>query len=272
MSGKTLIDPSARIAKGAEIGPGAFVGPNCVVGPDVTIGPGCRLVANVHVTGHTSIGAGTVIYPFASLGTPPQSVKYAGGPTRLVVGANCDVREGVTMNIGTEDDRGVTEVGDRCFLMAGAHVAHDCKVGNDVTFANNTLLGGHCAIGDFVVFGGHTAVRQYVRIGDGAMITGMSGVRADVIPWGIVEGERAMLVGLNVVGMRRRGLSKAAIHRVREAYRSMFFGDGTFRARVDKTAVDFGDDQLVQAIIGFIRSGTRPLTMAAHRVQRDEPD
>ena len=199
-----------------------------MIGPDVVLGAGCRLVAHVHVAGHTTIGPDTVIYPFASLGTPPQSVKYRGEPTRLAIGAQCDIREGVTINIGTADDRGITEVGDRCFLMAGSHVAHDCRVGNDVIFANNTLLGGHVVIGDFVVFGGHAAVRQFVRIGDGAMITGLSGVRADIIPWGIVEGERAVLVGLNVVGMRRRGLPRRPFTRRGAPIRRCFSVTGRF--------------------------------------------
>ncbi len=163
------------------------------------------LVAHVNLTGHTTIGPRTVIYPFASLGSPPQSVSYRGGPTRLVIGAECDIRENVTMNTGTEDGGGVTEVGDRCFFMVGSHVAHDCKVGNDVMFANNILLGGHVTIGDNVVFGGGVAVRQFVRIGEGAMIVGLSGVRADVIPYGMAHGPLADLIGLNVVGMRRRG-------------------------------------------------------------------
>jgi UDP-N-acetylglucosamine acyltransferase len=259
------IDPAARVAPGAAIGRDVFIGPYCVVGPDVVIGDGCRLIAHVHVTGHTSIGARTVIYPFASLGAPPQSVKYRGGPTRLVVGADCDIREGVTMNTGTEDDRAVTEVGDRCFLMVGSHVGHDCKVGHDVTFANNVVLGGHVTVGDFVVFGGQAAVRQFVRIGEGAMIVGMSGVRADVIPFGMAQGPLADLIGLNVVGMRRRGVSKADIHRLRQAYEAMFFGAGTFRERLEQVAAKVVGDPLVDKVIAFIRAGTRPLTMAVRR-------
>ena len=148
-----LIDPTARIEAGAVIGENASIGPYCVIGSHVVVGDGCKLLAHVHVTGHTSIARCTVLYPFSSLGTPPQSVKYRGGPTRLVIGADCDIREGVTVNIGTEDDRGVTEVGDRCWLMVGSHIGHDCKVGNDVIFANNVVLGGHVTIGDFAVFG-----------------------------------------------------------------------------------------------------------------------
>jgi len=264
------IDPTARIERGAQIGQDVSIGPYCVVGPHVAIADGCRLVAHVHVTGHTAIGPRTVIYPFASLGTPPQSVKYRGGPTRLVIGADCDLREGVTVNTGTEDDRGVTEVGDRCFMMVGSHVGHDCRVGSDVTFANNVVLGGHVSIGDFVMLGGQAAVRQFVRIGEGAMVVGLSGVRADVIPFGLVQGPLADLIGLNVVGMRRRGASKADIHRLRQVYEALFFGAGTFRERLDKIAASDRGPQLVDKVIAFIRAGSRPLTMAVRRADTSE--
>ena len=264
------IDPTALIEPGAVIGRDVAIGPYCVIGRNVAIGDGCRLVAHVHVAGHSTIGPRTVIYPFASLGTPPQSVKYRGGPTRLTVGADCDIREGVTINTGTEDDRGVTEVGDRCFLMVGSHIGHDCKVGSDVTFANNVVLGGHVTIGDFAVFGGQAAVRQFVRVGEGAMVVGLSGVRADVIPFGLVQGPLADLIGLNVVGMRRRGSSKADIHRLRQAYEAMFFGAGTFRQRLDQVAAQSGGDPLVAKVIAFIRAGSRPLTMAIRRASVDE--
>jgi UDP-N-acetylglucosamine acyltransferase len=164
----------------------------------------------------------------------------------------------------------VTEVGDRCWLMVGSHVGHDCKVGNDVIFANNVVLGGHVTIGDFAVFGGQAAVRQFVRVGEGAMVVGLSGVRADVIPFGLVQGPLADLIGLNVVGMRRRGSGKAEIHRLRRAYEAMFFGSGTFRERLDKVAAQSGSDPLVAKVIAFIRSGSRPLTMAIRRAARGE--
>jgi UDP-N-acetylglucosamine acyltransferase len=264
------IDPTARIEPGAVIGHNASIGPYCVIGPHVELGDGCKLLAHVHVAGHTAIGPRTVVYPFASLGTPPQSVKYRGGATRLVIGAECEIREGVTVNTGTEDDRGITEVGDRCCLMVGSHIGHDCKVGNDVIFANNVVLGGHVTIGDFAVFGGQAAVRQFVRIGEGAMVVGLSGVRADVIPFGLVQGPLADLIGLNVVGMRRRGSSKADIHRLRQAYEAMFFGAGTFRERLDHVAAQNGADPLVGKVIAFIRAGSRPLTMAIRRASTDE--
>ena len=263
------IDPSARIDAGAKIGKDVSIGPYCTVGAHVSIGDNCRLVAHVNLTGHTTIGPRTVIHPFASLGSPPQSLSYRGGPTRLVVGADCDIRENVTMNTGTEDHRGVTEIGDHCFIMVGSHVAHDCKVGKHVVFANNILLGGHITIGDHVVFGGGVAVRQFVRIGEGAMIVGLSGVRADVIPFGMAHGPLADLIGLNVIGMRRRGFSKTDVQRVRSAYQALFFGEGEFRARIDQVASEYGADPLVNKIIEFIRAGKRPLTMAVMRNTAD---
>jgi UDP-N-acetylglucosamine acyltransferase len=265
-----MIDASARIEAGAAIGQNVSIGPYCTIGPHVSVGDGCRLHAHVNLTGHTTIGARTVIHPFASLGSAPQSVKYRGGPTRLVVGADCDIREGVTLNTGTEDDRGVTQVGDRCFLMVGAHVAHDCLVGNNVVFANNVVLGGHVTVGDNVMFGGGVAVRQFVRIGEGAMIVGLSGVRADLIPWGMAHGPLAHLIGLNVVGMRRSGVSKAEILRVRRAYEALFFGEGEFRARLDQVEREYGDDARVRKIVDFIRAGKRPFTMAIRRGDSDE--
>jgi len=260
-----MIDPSARIESGAKIGKDVSIGPYCIVGPHATIGDGCRLVGHVNIAGHTSIGPRTVIYPFASLGTPPQSVKYRGGLTRLVVGADCDIREGVTMNTGTEDGGGVTEVGDKCFFMVGSHVAHDCTVGSNVIFANNVVLGGHVTVGDNVVFGGQSAVVQFARIGEGAMIVGLSGIRADVIPFAMAQGPLAFLVGLNVIGMRRRGIAKADIHRVRAAYEMLFFGEGEFRGRLDRVAADYGDSPLVGKIVDFIRAGKRALSTATKR-------
>lgn len=266
---ETRIDPTARIEDGAVVGQGVQIGPYCTIGPHVTLGDGCRLLGHVNVTGHTTIGPRTVIRPFASLGSPPQSFSYRGGPTRLTVGADCDIRENVTMNTGTEDDHGLTEVGNNCFLMVGTHIGHDCRVGNNVVFANNTMLGGHVSVGDKVVFGGNVAVRQFVRIGEGAMIVGMSGVRADVIPFGMAQGPLAFLVGLNVVGMRRRGLSKAEIHGVRAAYRELFFGDGELRTRIEQVAAAHAGNALVGRIFEFIRAGKRPLTMATKRGEAD---
>jgi UDP-N-acetylglucosamine acyltransferase len=255
------IDPTARIADGARLATDVEIGPYCVIGPRVELRSGVRLLAHVNVAGVTTIGERTVVAPFASLGTAPQSVKYRGGPTRLVIGADCDIRESVTMNTGTEDDRGVTEVGDRCLLMVGSHIGHDCKVGSNVTFANNVVLGGHVTIGDNVTFGGAVAVRQFVRIGSGAMIVGLSGVRADVIPWGLAFGHLANLIGLNIIGMKRRGVARGDIHALRAAYEALFFGEGSFRDRLDRIAGG-KDSPQVEQMIAFIRGGSRPLTMA----------
>jgi UDP-N-acetylglucosamine acyltransferase len=263
------IDSSARIAAGAVIGRDVTIGPFCTVGPNVSIGDGCVLTSHVNIAGHTSIGPRNRIQSFASLGTPPQSTGYRGEPTRLVVGADNDIREHVTMNTGTVADRGITQVGDGCMFMVNSHVAHDCTVGNKVIFANNAVLGGHVVVGDNVVFGGGVAVRQFVRVGEGAMLVGLSGIRADIIPYGMAHGPLANHVGLNVVGMRRRGLSKADVHRVRDAYQALFFGAGEFRARLEQVAADFAGEALVMKIVDFIRAGKRPLTMAIRRGEAD---
>jgi UDP-N-acetylglucosamine acyltransferase len=254
------IDPSARVADGALLGPGVEIGPYCIVGPQVELHSGVRLLAHVHVTGVTTIGEGTVIYPFASLGTPPQSVHYHGEPTRLVIGTRCDVRESVTMNTGTEAGGGITRVGDRCMFMVGSHVGHDCIVGNDVTLANNTVLGGHVSVGDFTFLGGHVAIHQFVRIGEGVMMAGMSAARDDIIPFGFALGQTGALVGLNVVGLTRRGTSRTELHTLRRAYRSLFFAEGRIADRIDAVEREFAGNPLVGKIIAFIRAGgKRPL-------------
>ncbi len=262
-----MIDATARVAAGATIAEDVEIGPYCIVGPHVELGPGVRLLSHVNVTGHTSVGARTVVYPFASLGAPPQSVHYRGGPTRLVIGADCQIREGCTANIGTEDGRGVTRIGDGCFMMVGSHVGHDCEVGNHVTFANNAVLAGHVSVGDYVVFGGQAAVRQFVRIGAGVMVAGLTGIRADIIPWSMVEGRIGHLAGLNVVGLRRRGFAKADIQRLRAAYRELFFGEGTFRSRVEAVAARKDDPPVADVIAFLAANGDRPLTMGVRRAE-----
>jgi len=249
------IDPTARVADGARLGSEVEVGPYCIVGPDVTLGDGVRLHAHVNLAGVTTIGAETQIYPFASLGTPPQSVHYKGEPTKLIVGAKCLIREGVTMNTGTAGGGGETRVGDRCMLMVGSHVAHDCVIGDDVIFANNATLGGHCAVGNHVFIGGMVGAHQFTRIGEQAVIGGMSGVEFDVIPFAALLGGRGELAGLNIVGLKRRGFSREAIHSLRAAYRALFFGEGTLSSRVDAIERDFASDANAQKIVAFIRAG-----------------
>lgn len=264
------IDSTARVAPSAVIGAGVTIGPYCVIGPHVALGDGCNLVAHVHITGHTTIGAETTIYPFASLGTPPQSVHYKGGPTRLVVGANCQIRESVTINTGTEAGGGVTTVGDGAFLMVGAHVAHDCQVGNNVVFANNAVIGGHCEVGDYVFLGGHCAVHQHVRLGESSMVAGYSAVREDVIPFGYVLYPAARLAGLNVVGMRRRGVTRAGIAAVRAAYQVLFESDGEFAARIDNVEKEYSSVPEVAKIVAFLRSAKRPVMLTKLRGNTDD--
>jgi UDP-N-acetylglucosamine acyltransferase len=259
------IDETARIAKGAELADDAEVGPYCVVGPRVKLAAGVKLTSHVNIQGVTSIGAGTEVYPFASLGTPPQSVRYRGGATELIVGAKCQIRESVTMNTGTEDGGGITRIGDGCFLMAGSHVAHDCIVGNNVIFANNAVIGGHVEVGDFTFFGGHCAVHQHVRIGESVMVAGYSAIREDVIPFGYVLYPVGRLAGLNMVGMRRRGLKREAIQAIRAAYQVLFEGEGEFAPRVDRAEAEHGSVPEVGKVIAFLRSAKRPVMMTTVR-------
>jgi len=263
------IDASARVAEGARLADDVEIGPFCTVGPKVELAAGVRLISHVVVTGSTSIGPRTIVYPFVSLGTPPQSVHYHGGDTRLVIGADCQLREGFTANIGTEDGGGVTRIGDGCFFMVNSHIAHDCKVGNHVTFANNVVIAGHVSVGDHVVFGGQAAVRQFVRIGRGVMIAGLTGIRADVIPWSIVEGRKGHLAGLNVVGMTRRGFSRDEIRELRRAYQRIFFGDDPFRARVEAMHAEGTDHApLVAEVLDFIRAAKGPVTFASKLTEK----
>lgn len=266
-----MIDATARVADGARIGNGVEIGPYCIVGPQVALGDGVRLIAHVHVSGVTVLGEATVVYPFTSLGTPPQSVHYRGGATRLVVGSHCELREGVTMNTGTEDGGGVTKVGKRCLFMVGSHVGHDCQVGDHVTFANGVVLGGHVAVGDYAFLGGHAAVRQYARIGEGAMVAGLSGISRDLIPFGYALGQIADLAGLNVVGLRRRRASRADLHRLRDAYRALFLGKGVFGDRFKRFAGEFANDPLAGKIVTFIRDGGKlPLMQPAELQDHDK--
>jgi UDP-N-acetylglucosamine acyltransferase len=257
----TAIDSTARVAAGAQLGKDVVIGPYCIIGPKVTIGDGCQLLTHVHVTGRTTIGPRTRISAFASLGTAPQSVHYKGEDTALTIGADCDIREHVTMNIATAKGAGVTRVGERCFFMVGTHVAHDCVVGNQVVFANNATIAGHVEVGDHVFLGGLCAVHQFVRIGEQAIIGGLAGVAFDVIPYAAVVGHRGELAGLNRIGLRRRGFSTADIQKIKQAYNDLFFGAGTLKERVETVARTYADDSRVMRIVEFIRGGkSRRLT------------
>lgn len=267
-----LIDSTARVEDGAQIGSDVSIGPYCIIGPHVVLGDGAKLIAHVHLAGHTTIGARTTIYPFASLGAPPQSVHYHGEPTRLEIGADCLIREHVTMNTGTVGGGSLTRVGERCMFMSYSHVAHDCLVGNDVTFANSATIGGHCTVGDFVFMGGLSAAHQFVRIGAQAMIGGLTGLRGDVIPYGFANGQHAVLDGLNVVGMKRRKFTRERLHAVRKGYLDLFYGAGHFTDRVAACDARNDLDPALREIVDFIQAGNkRSLCMARRRPQNGKP-
>ncbi|MDD3182725.1 MAG: acyl-ACP--UDP-N-acetylglucosamine O-acyltransferase [Alphaproteobacteria bacterium] len=250
----TQIHATAIVDAKAKIGADVEIGPYCVVGPDVQLGDKVRLVAHVVVDGRTTMGAGTVVYPFASIGQRPQDLKYHGELSALEIGENNQIREHVTMNPGTEGGGMLTRVGNNGLFMVGSHVAHDCNVGNNVIMANNATLAGHVVVGDFVVIGGLAAVHQFVRIGPHAMIGGMSGVENDVIPYGMVKGERAHLAGLNIVGLERRGFGRDDIHALRSAYRTLFSKEGTMAERLEDVAQHYASKTLVDGMVEFVRS------------------
>ncbi|NWH08934.1 MAG: acyl-ACP--UDP-N-acetylglucosamine O-acyltransferase [Alphaproteobacteria bacterium] len=251
-----IVSPEARLAADVRIGP------FCTVGPRVTLMAGVNLVSHVVVDGRTEIGAGTTIYPFASLGHAPQSIAYKGEDTGLIIGEKNLIREGVTMNPGTASARGETRIGSNCMFMAGSHVAHDCWLGNNIIMANNVMLGGHVTIGDYVWLGGGSAVHQWSRVGMHAFVGGMAGLEGDLIPFGSVMGNRAHLAGLNLVGLKRRGFSREVIHDLRNAYRLLFAEEGTFQERLEDVAELFVSRPEVMSIVEFVREGgERPLCM-----------
>jgi UDP-N-acetylglucosamine acyltransferase len=251
----SMIDPTARIEDGAVIGEGTSIGPYCIVGPHVVIGANCKLVAHVHVTAQTTIGDGCTIHPFVALGGPPQSTGHRGELTKLQIGQGCTIREQSTMNAGTVAGGGITRVGDRGYFMNCSHVGHDCVVGNDVIFATSATLGGHSEIGDFVFIGGLSAVHQFARVGSQVMIGALSGVRSDVIPFSLVSGQFAKLVGLNTVGMRRRKFSHERLARLRSFYRALFHGPGAFADRLKEVRHQAAADPAIAEILTFIDAG-----------------
>ncbi len=252
---ETFIHKTAIVEDGAKIGAGAKIGPFCMVGPEVELGEGCELVSHVAVAGQTTIGARTRIFPFASIGHIPQDLKYRGEPSTLDIGSDCTLREGVTMNPGTEGGGLKTVIGDRCAFLANSHVGHDTKVGNDVILSNNVMLAGHVTVGDFVIFGGGAAVIQFARVGSHAFVGGLTGLENDLIPYGMAMGNRAHLAGLNIIGLRRRGFTREQIHEIRRAYRLLFADEGTLAERVEDVAGEFDTHPFIHEILDFIREG-----------------
>jgi UDP-N-acetylglucosamine acyltransferase len=263
------IHPTAIVEDGAKLGDGVKVGPYSMVGSDVVLGDGVELVSHVVVAGRTTIGAGTRIFPFASIGHQPQDLKYKGEASTLVIGKTCLIREGVTMNPGTEGGGMETVVGDNCAFLANSHVGHDCRVGSNVILSNNVMLAGHVTVGDFVIIGGGAAVIQFARVGNHAFLGGMSGLEQDLIPYGMALGNRAHLSGLNIVGLQRRGFSRADIHDLRRAYRLMFAAEGTMIERVGDVAAEFSTHPIVVEIVEFIRAGGKRSLCTPRAVSED---
>lgn len=241
-----IVEPGARIAGDVSIGPYSCIG------PEVELGSGVSIAAHVVITGRTSIGAGTRIFPFVSLGQPPQHTHYAGEPSRLVIGRDNVIREYVTMNPGTRAGGMLTSVGDGGYYMVGSHVGHDCHVGDRVMIANGVLLGGHVEIGSHVVIGGDTSIHQHVRIGSYSMVAGSSGVLQDIIPFGLAHGFPARLAGLNVVGLRRNGFSDEDIAALRSAFRVIFAGR-SLSDGIEAAAERFAASRPVQELVTFLR-------------------
>jgi UDP-N-acetylglucosamine acyltransferase len=248
------IHPTAIVEPGAEIAEGVTIGAYSVIGAQVVLHRGVRIHSHVVVAGRTEIGEDSEVFSFASLGNAPQDRKFRGEQSRLVIGARNVIREYVTMNPGTDQGGLVTRIGNNGLFLTGAHVAHDCEIGDHVLLVNQATLGGHCVVGDYASIGGLSAVHQWVRIGAYAFIGGMSAIENDVIPFGMALGNRAYLGGLNIVGLKRRNFDREQIHTLRKAYRMLFAAEGTLMERLSDVEKMFPDDAAVQRIVQFIRA------------------
>jgi UDP-N-acetylglucosamine acyltransferase len=254
-----MIHKSSVINSKAIIGNNVKIGPFCYVGAEVEIEEGVELISNIHIEGNTKIGKGTKIFPFASIGTQPQDLKYNNEENSLVIGKNNLIREYVTINPGTSGGGSKTIIGNNCLFMISSHVAHDCKIGNEVIIANNVPLGGHVTIEDSVVIGGNSAVQQYTRIGRLAMIGGMTGVLKDVIPFGLSIGNRNYLQGLNLIGLRRKKYENKKIMGLDKAYKEIF-SSNNLHENLTKINGEYKDNELVNEVVTFIeKDKKRPI-------------
>ena len=248
-----IIDSNAKISKDVSIGP------YTVIGPNVEIGDETEIQSHVNITGNTKIGKNNKIYPFASIGNDPQDLKYKGEETKLEIGDNNKIREYVTINPGTEGGGGLTKVGSNCLFMVSAHIAHDCFVGNNVILANNVPLGGHAHIGDNAIIGGNSAVQQFTRVGKSAMIGGMCGVVRDIIPYGIAHGNRSVLQGLNLIGLRRKNIPNKEIMILSDAYKEIFKNEN-LTENLNNLPNQFKNNELVKEVIEFLeKDKKRPI-------------
>ncbi|PWJ85760.1 acyl-[acyl-carrier-protein]--UDP-N-acetylglucosamine O-acyltransferase [Pseudaminobacter salicylatoxidans] len=253
MQTETFIHPSAVVEDGAQLGANVHVGPFCHVGPEVSIGDGTRLVSHVAISGATTIGSGCSIHPQAALGGPPQNNAHKGGRTTLTIGDNCTIREYVTMHVGTDNARGATTIGSNCTFLTYTHVGHDCVLGNNITMAAGAMLAGHVELGDNVGIGGLTGVHQFVRVGRGAFLAGGSMVIGDVLPFTLAMGNRAKLRGLNVVGLRRSGMTRSDMLILRRAYKTLFDRSRPVSENIEIAQSEFAGSPIAMEMVDFIR-------------------
>ena len=254
-----MIHDTSIVDKKAKVSSSAKIGPYTIIGPNVEIGDNTDIHSHVNIAGHTKIGSGTTIFPFASIGTQPQDLKYRGEKNNLIIGSNNIIREYVTINPGTESGGSTTSIGNNCLFMISSHIAHDCKIGNNVVIANNVPLGGHVTIEDSVTIGGNSAVQQFTRIGRLAMIGGMTGVLNDVIPFGLSFGNRNYLMGLNLIGLRRNKYDNKKILELTEAYKEIF-SSKNLHEKLSKINGQYKDNELVKEVTSFIsKDKKRPI-------------
>jgi len=254
-----MIHKTSIIDKKAKISDNVIVGPYSIIGPNVEIEENVEIHSHVNITGNTKIGAGTKIFPFASIGTEPQDLKFKGEKNSLIIGKNNKIREYVTINPGTEGGGGITSIGNDCLFMISSHVAHDCKVGNNVVIANNVPLGGHAIIEDSVIIGGNSAVQQFTRVGRLAMVGGMTGVLKDVIPFGLSFGNRNYLKGLNLIGLRRNKYQNKEIIELGEVYKKIFL-EGNLHENVNRINSEYKKNNLIKEVTEFIlKDKKRPI-------------
>ena len=252
---KNLIHPSAVIETGAKIANDVMIGPFSFIGADVVLHSGVKIKSHVVVTGNTEIGHETVVYPFAVIGEIPQDLKFNGEQTSLKIGKNNQIRENVTINVGTAGGGGITLIGNNCLFMTGSHVAHDANIGDNVIIANSGAVAGHCVIEDDVIIGGLSGIHQFVRVGRGAIIGAVTMVTNDVIPFGLVQGPRGSLDGINLVGLKRKGVERSDITALRAAFHTLAQGEGTFQERARKLKEEANSDFVI-AITNFILGGS----------------
>jgi len=248
-----IIDPKAKISSNVKIGAYSIIGPN------VEINDNSEIQSHVSILGNTKIGKNNKIYPFSSIGNDPQDLKFAGEETKLEIGDNNKIREYVTINPGTKGGGGLTKIGNNCLFMVSSHIAHDCIVGNNVILANNVPLGGHAEIQDNVIIGGNSAVQQFTRVGRSAMIGGMCGVVRDIIPYGIAHGNRSILQGLNLIGLRRKNIPNKEIMTLNDAYKEIF-KDENLTDNLSNLSEEFKKNDLVLEVINFLeKDKKRPI-------------